>query len=107
MSQITEGTLRKLYRKINWDHKLRTDLLEPIWRPNVVKVIESGEKVVNNDKSNEAKKARRKEQKKKRNNQGCNEIKMSRSYHQRLKNEKEFMEKIIYNTIESNENKIS
>ena len=82
-------------KAINRDHKLKTDLLEPIWRPNIVKVIESGEKVVNNDKSNEAKKERRKEQKKKRNEQGCKEIKMNRSYYKRLKTEKKFIEKVI------------
>jgi len=92
--------LKKLYRSINWDHKLKTDMLEPIWKPNIVKVIESGDKVVNNDADKVKKKEERKIEKQRRNSQGACKSAKSRRYKNRIKAKRESFEKFIENKIE-------
>jgi len=103
MSKIKQQGLniKKLYRSINWDHKTKTDMLEPTWKPNIVKVIESGDKVVNNDADKVKKKEERKAEKQRRNNQGiCKSVK-GRAYKKRIKVKRESFEKFIENKIES------
>lgn len=102
--KLTEGTLKKLYRKINWDHKKKTDLLEPIWIPNIVRIIQSGDKVVNNDNDKVKKKEKRLAEKKRRNSQGaCKSVK-GRRYFNRLKIKADLFDKWVDKKIEENEN---
>lgn len=96
MSKIKSSlNIKKLYRSINWDHKLKTDMLEPVWKPNIVKTIESGDKVVNEDDSNVAKKERRKAEKKRRNSQGCNKPANNRNLLKRIKAKTKAIETFI------------
>lgn len=102
MSKIKQQglNLKKLYRSINWDHKLKTDMLEPIWKPLIIKNIESGDKIVNNDGDKVKKKAERKAEKQRRNNQGACKFIKSRSYKKRLKVKADLFDKFIDNKIE-------
>jgi len=103
MSKIKQQgvNLKKLYRSINWDHKTKTDMLEPIWKPNIVRVIESGDKIVNDDASKVKKKIERKAKKLMRNSQGTNKITKSRGYFKRLKVKADAFDKFISNKIEA------
>lgn len=102
MSKLKQQGLniKKLYRSINWDHKTKTDMLEPIWKPNIVKVIEKGDKVVNNDGDKLVKKGNRIKEKKRRNNQGaCKPVK-SRIYYNRLKVKAKLFDEFVDKKIE-------